>query len=64
MLKVARAALLWLVSEACQTSTSTWVTLEWLHILLTSRQLAVCNSPHNELMSLARHLAALCDMWR
>ena len=33
------------------------------HILLTSRQTASCNSPHDWLVSLAMNLAALCDMW-
>ena len=33
--------LLWLVSEACQTSTSAQVTFKWLHIPLTNRQPAV-----------------------
>ena len=33
--------LLWLVCEACQTSTSVRVAFKWLHIPLTSRQLAV-----------------------
>ena len=54
--------LLWLVSEACQTSTSAQVTFKWLHIPLTSKQLAV-NSPHDWPMSLAMDLAASCDMW-
>ena len=36
-----RLLLLWLVSETCQTSTSVRVAFKWLHIPLTSRQLAV-----------------------
>ena len=55
--------LLWLVSEAYQTSTSTQVTFKWLHIPLTSKQPAVRNSPHDWLMSLAIDLATLCDTY-
>ena len=56
---------LWLVSEPCQTSTSTRVAFKWLHIPLTSRQPAVISSPYDWLMSLTMDLAALCDniMW-
>ena len=36
-----RLILLWLVSEAFQTSTSVWVFFKWLHIPSTSRQPAV-----------------------
>ena len=35
--------LVWLVSEACQTSMSAQVAFKWLHIPLTSRQPAVVN---------------------
>ena len=28
------------------------------------KQTAGCSSPHNQLMSLAMDLTALCDMWR
>ena len=38
-------------------STSAWVTFKWLRIPLTNRQ-----PPHNWLMSLAMHLAVLCDV--
>ena len=51
MLKVAWAALilLWLVCGACQTSTRAWDAFKWL--LLVSRQVAGCNSPHDWLIS-------------
>ena len=39
--KFPRLLLLWLVTEACQTSTSTQVVFKWLHLPLTSRQLAI-----------------------
>ena len=42
-LKLPRLLLLWLVSKACQTSTSTWVVFKWLHIFHTTG----CNSPHD-----------------
>ena len=36
--KLPRLSLLWLVSEACQTSISAQVLFKWLHLSLTSRQ--------------------------
>ena len=45
MLKVAQAAF----AEACQTSTSAWFVFKWLHIPLTSRQVAVIH-----------HMTGLC----
>ena len=63
VLKVAQAALLWLVSEACQTSMSIWVAFKWTPSRLDN-QTASSSSPHDWLMSLAMDLAALCDMSR
>ena len=62
MLKVSQATLLWLVSEACQTSKSAMVAFKWLHLPLTSRQPAVFHHNYDWLMSLAMGLVALCDM--
>ena len=59
MLKVAWAAF-GLVSEACQTSMSTWM----LTLHPFDKETASCNSLHDWLKSLAMDLAALCDMWR
>ena len=53
--------MLWLVSEACQTYMSVWVTFKWLYPL--DKQTDDCISPHDTLMSLAMDLAALCDMY-
>ena len=39
--KLLGLVLLWLVSEACQTSMSACVAFKWLHIPLANRQLAV-----------------------
>ena len=41
MQKLPRLLLLWLVSEACQTSMSVQVVLKWLRLPLTSKQPAV-----------------------
>ena len=53
MLKFVQTALLWLVPEVCQMSTSARVVSKWLHQSPLDKQTAGCNSPHNRLMRLA-----------
>ena len=59
--------LLWLVSEVCQTSTSSTsvqVAFKWLHIPLASRQPAVIHHTTGWWVWPSIYLTALCDMWR
>ena len=55
-----RLLLLWLISEAGQTTMSAWVTFKWLYIPLTGWQPTVIH--HMTSQSLAMDLAALCGM--
>ena len=57
---------MWLVSEACQMSTSVRVVFKWLHTWSSwqADSWPYVNSPHDWLISLAMDLTALCDMWR
>ena len=62
MLKATQSALLWLVSESCETSTSARVILEWLHLQWTSSQPTLNRSPHIWLVRLGMDVAVLCVM--
>ena len=64
MLKLPGLLLLWLVSEACQTSTSVLTGRLQMAAYPLDKQTAGCNPPYDWLMSLAMDLTALYDMWR
>ena len=64
-LKVSQAAFVLVVSEACQTSTtSAQVVFKSVAPSPLDKQRATCNLPHDWLMSLAMDVAPLCDIWR
>ena len=59
--RLPRLVSLWLVSEACQTSTSPWMVFKWLYIYPLDEQTVGYISPQDWLMSWANGFS--CFMW-